>query len=93
MSFDLRAQLEHVLEAVHVEFRVLGDAVGRIGRHHVGLRRDLRRELETIGEQRNGFRLVGGVERPAAAFDTGADIAHERVAVGLRPLAHEAPSD
>src|SRR5215472_14397050 len=49
LSFDLGAQLEHVLEAPHVEFRVLGDAVGGICRHRVGLRRDVRRELEPIG--------------------------------------------
>ena len=50
--------------------------------------RELRRELEAFRKKRDCFLLVGGIERPATAFHIRADIPHERITIGLRPVPH-----
>src|SRR5438309_7075809 len=59
-----------------------------VGHHLIGPRCHGRRQLGFVHEQLDGLRLVGSIEQPTAALDDGCDIAHERIAVRLRPVAH-----
>ena len=61
-ALELRAQLEHVAHALHVERAVLLETFQR---RIVGLRGDILRQLEPLGEQSDRFGLVLRLEHPA----------------------------
>src|SRR5262249_57848859 len=68
------AQVQHGLDARHVDVGVAVQALAAVRERGVGARGDGPRQGEIVGEVRDGDGAVGRVEGPQQAFPVGADV-------------------
>src|SRR5262245_55618151 len=75
------AQVQHGLDARHVDVSVAVQALTAVRERVIGARGDGPRQGEIVGEVRDGDGAVGRIEGPLQAFPIGTDVGDERVAV------------